>query len=680
MDFPVPPDEIARLAALRSLKILDTLPDERFDRIVRIALTHYRMPVVRISFVDEDRVWFKARIGIKAQQAPRSISICAHTVMSGDVLVVPDLTANPRFAQSPQVTGEPHFRFYAAVPIAVQGDFRIGSVCLMDYVPHPDFSREDATFLQELAEIVVDALGLHEKIVAHEAIIDSRTKDLKDSEERFALAMRGANDGLWDWNLATDEVYFSPRWFRMLGYEPGELPAKLDTWASLVEPAGKERVMQLAQDCISGASETFETEFRMRHKNGSWVSIWARAFLATENGKPVRIVGTHVDVSERNKLVEQVNQAQKMEAVGQLTGGVAHNFNNLLAVILGNIELLEDEIGDNQLLASINRAAARGAELTQRLLAFSRQQTLVPRSINLAELIASLDDLFRRTLGEPIKISANVGADIWPVFADPGQLENALLNLAINARDAMPKGGILEIWCSNIELQKDDSRVGDDVVAGEYVQISVRHTGTGMTKETVEHAFEPFYTTKDVGEGSGLGLSMVYGFAQQSGGDAVIESEPGSGTEVRLFLPRSDTAARMEERTQDSDLKRGRGEVILVLENDPDVRQLAVTILDGLGYKALEAANANAAMRVLEDQSENVVLLLSDVVLPGGVSGPEFAAKAKDQNSKMKVVFMTGYASDPDAIDKIPGIGEALLAKSFKRTDLATVIHDTLAT
>jgi len=239
--------------------------------------------------------------------------------------------------------------------------------------------------------------------------------------------------------------------------------------------------------------------------------------------------------------------------------------------------------------------------------------------------------------------------------------------------------GVPTLNC-NIELQKDDSRVGDDVVAGEYVQISVRDTGTGMTKETVEHAFEPFYTTKDVGEGSGLGLSMVYGFAQQSGGDAVIESEPGSGTEVRLFLPRSDTAARMEERTQDSDLKRGRGEVILVLENDPDVRQLAVTILDGLGYKALQAANANAAMRVLEDQSENVVLLLSDVVLPGGVSGPEFAAKAKDQNSKMKVVFMTGYASDPDAIDKIPGIGEALLAKPFKRTDLATVIHDTLAT
>lgn len=386
------------------------------------------------------------------------------------------------------------------------------------------------------------------------------------------------------------------------------------------------------------------------------------------------------DISDKRQTEEALRQAQKMEVVGQLTDGVAHDFNNLLAVILGNIELLEDEIGDNQLLATIKRAGKRGAELTQRLLAFSRQQALQPQPIDLTDLVPGLHDLLHRTLGEPVTISTYAPEDIWPVFADPGQLENALLNLAINARDAMPAGGDLDIRCSNVELRDGDTRVSTEITAGDCVQISVRDTGTGMPKDVLGQVFEPFYTTKDVGEGSGLGLSMVYGFARQSGGDAVIESEPGTGTEVMLYLPRSKEIVVADAGTQFSDLKRGQGEAILVLEDDPDVRDLTVTILDGLGYRVLEAADAKAAMRILEEETDRIDLLLSDVVLPGGISGPELAAKAKGLYPKLKPVFMSGYSADLHIHGNTPGFDEAILNKPFKRADLAKVVHDTLAT
>jgi len=425
---------------------------------------------------------------------------------------------------------------------------------------------------------------------------------------------------------------------------------------------------------------THELEHDIPFADGTLHSLILTKFPVLGPDKKIVGVGTNnTDITEHRQTELALRQAQKMEAVGQLTGGVAHDFNNLLAVILGNTELLQDEIGDSRLLASIDRAATRGAELTQRLLAFSRKQTLAPQSINLTELLPGLDDLFHRTLGEPVKILTDVPEDIWPVLADPGQLENALLNLAINARDAMPDGGILQIRCSNMELQEGDIRVGGEVAAGDFVQIAVRDTGSGMPEGMLEHVFEPFYTTKDVGEGSGLGLSMVYGFARQSGGNAEIESELGTGTEVRLLLPRSVVASASDEPIRKKARKRGQGEAILVLEDEPDVRSFTVDALEKLGYRVFEAADANAAMHVLEEEAGNVDLLLSDVVLPGGISGPEFAAKVKDLHPQLRVIFMTGYTSEPLLKQISTDTNISVLNKPFRRAVLADAIEDTLA-
>ena len=495
-----------------------------------------------------------------------------------------------------------------------------------------------------------------------------------ESEDRYRQLAELSPEGIMVHTEGTI-VFANQSMAKIFGAEsPEQLIGKAAI--NLAAPEERQNILE-SRKIVDAGGVTPLAEAKFQRLDGSETYVERAVAPVIWNDKRSYLV-IFRDINERKRVEDQLRQSQKMEAVGQLTGGVAHDFNNLLAVILGNTELLEDQVGDNRLLATIDRAAKRGAELTQRLLSFSRRQTLAPQPIDLTELIPGLHDLLHRTLGEPVKIVSDVGEDTWTVLADPGQLENALLNLAINARDAMPGGGILEIGCDNVQLQDDGIRVADEVPSGEYVQISVRDTGAGMPEDVLKHAFEPFYSTKDAGEGSGLGLSMVYGFARQSGGDAVIESEPGKGTKIKMILPRAGTNVASEDPTHDGDLKRGGGEVILVLEDDPDVRSLAVAALEGLGYRVREASEASTAMQAFEEE-DHIDLLLSDVVLPGGVNGPELAVKAKDLHPQMRVLFMTGYASGSSVNETLSEADITVLSKPFRRKDLAKAIQDTLA-
>ena len=328
------------------------------------------------------------------------------------------------------------------------------------------------------------------------------------------------------------------------------------------------------------------------------------------------------DITELKLAEERLRQAQKMEAVGQLIGGIDHDFNNLLAVITGNAELMSDSAEeDSKKIKTILRAGARGAELTRRLLAFSRQQSLSPQAINLQELVDGMFDLLSRTLGATVQIETSSPPELWMAMADPGQVENTLLNLAINARDAMPQGGHLTIDCSNIRLDNAYRGRNPEALAGDYVALRVIDTGFGMPLEVQARAFDPFFTTKDVGQGSGLGLSMIYGFAKQSGGQVTIDSTDGSGTAITLYLPRAATATDSKRAPETSDVPRGGGETILVIEDDDDVRELAIATLDGLGYRVVSAIDAKDARTALA-KNTNVDLILSDVILPGGLSSP----------------------------------------------------------
>lgn len=390
-------------------------------------------------------------------------------------------------------------------------------------------------------------------------------------------------------------------------------------------------------------------------------------------------------IEEREKVEEALRQAQKMEAIGQLTGGVAHDFNNLLQVILGNLERLTPRLRGTgsdaelrRLTDAASRAATRAATLTQRLLAFSRRQPLMPTTLDVNRLVLGMSELVSRTLGEAIRTETQLSSDLWRVSADENQLESALLNLAVNARDAMPAGGRLIIATRNVTLDEAYAASQDGVQPGDYVQIAVTDTGTGMTKDVLDRAFDPFFTTKGIGQGTGLGLSQVYGFVRQSGGHVQIVSAAGNGTTVKLYLPRQPAMGTAELPSVPGPVPRGAStETILVVEDEPDVRVFARDTLRGLGYGVREAGDGKAALDIIEHEPR-VQLLLTDIGLPGGLDGRELADAVRRRRPDLKVLFTTGYARDAGVREPQAGAGIELLRKPFNAADLARKVRATL--
>lgn len=388
-------------------------------------------------------------------------------------------------------------------------------------------------------------------------------------------------------------------------------------------------------------------------------------------------------IEQREKVEEALRQAQKMEAIGQLTGGVAHDFNNLLQVILGNLERLRrrtmDPAEGNRLIDAALRGAERAATLTQRLLAFSRRQPLAPKVLEVNKLVTGMSDLLSRTLGENIRIETVLAGGLWRVSADENQLESALLNLAVNARDAMQGHGKLTIETANAYLDDAYVRNEEEVKPGQYVMVAVSDTGSGMSKDVLDRVFEPFFTTKEIGQGTGLGLSMVYGFVKQSGGHIKLYSEVGEGTTVKLYLPRLLTPADQTERQNTiTTLPRGdHHELILVVEDEEDVRALSVETLQELGYDVLQAKDGAAALRLVESQP-GVRLLFTDVGLPGGLNGRQLADAARRSRPGLKVLFTTGYARNAIVHHGRLDPGVELISKPFSDTDLAHKVRQML--
>jgi PAS domain S-box-containing protein len=385
------------------------------------------------------------------------------------------------------------------------------------------------------------------------------------------------------------------------------------------------------------------------------------------------------EVDARSRVEEQLRQIQKMEAVGQLTGGIAHDFNNMLAVVLGALSLLQRKLSRGEtdierFLDAATDGAQRAATLTQRLLAFSRQQPLSPEPLVINRLVAGMSELLARTLGEHVKVETVLAAGLWQVKADPAQLENAILNLAVNARDAMPRGGRLTIETQNAFV--DDVYAGEYAIdAGQYVLLAVADTGEGMTAAVMANAFDPFFTTKGVGKGTGLGLSQVYGFVRQSGGHVKITSEVGVGTSVKIYLPRHyGEADPVEEVKQVASVHRGlRSEVILVVEDDARVRALSIEALKELGYSVLEAKSPAHALRLLDDGAE-VTLLFTDVVMPD-MSGRQLVDTAREMRPELKVLYTTGYTRNAIVHNGMLDPGTNLLSKPFGIEELATKVR-----
>lgn len=506
---------------------------------------------------------------------------------------------------------------------------------------------------------------------------------LKISEERFRLLSRATDDAIWDWDLRTNSLWWSEGLEPMLGYASDEVEPTIIFWEERIHPEDRVRVLKSKNNAIVAGDTRWSDHYRFLRKDGNYSDVRDSGHVIRDSsGSAVRMVGGMADISERLALEAQLRQSQRLESVGHLTGGLAHDFNNLLTVIMGNAELLEEvlagDVRSRALAEMITGAAQRGAELTQRLLAFARKQPLDPKEIVINELTAGMEPLLRRTLGEHIAIEFVRGAGLWQALVDPAQLESALLNLCLNARDAMPDGGSLTMETGNVLLDQHYADQHPDVQPGQYVMVAVTDTGAGIAREHLGRVFEPFFTTKETGKGTGLGLAMVYGFIKQSGGHVGLYSELGEGTTVKLYLPRVMSeqirVTEMDENVQPI----GGTETILLVEDDDGVRRYAHDQLVSLGYTVIQAADGPQGLEIIK-MRDDIDLLFTDVVMPGGMSGRVLADEAKKLRPKLKVLYTSGYTDNAIVHQGRLDPGVLLLTKPYRRRDLALRIREALA-
>ncbi len=505
---------------------------------------------------------------------------------------------------------------------------------------------------------------------------------LRRAEERQALIVKSLPIVLYAGEVGGMRgapLFVSANAKAVCGYASEEFLASPDLWSSRIHPEDRNRVLQ--EFGLLPQSGVLAIEYRWRRADGQYRFFLDQAVLVRdENGTAKEIFGTFLDVTERKRLEQQLVQSQKMEAIGRMTGGVAHDFNNMLTIVFGNLDRLRRTLDPADKAAKRVEMALHGAqrcaELTKQMLAFARRQMLRPAPFNFNDLVAKTASMLRRVAGETIELEIAAAPEPWPALADPAQFEGALVNLIMNARDAMPRGGRLTIRTGNATVAPGDALAEASLLPGHYVWVSVTDTGTGIAPENLDRVFEPFFTTKDSGQGTGLGLSIIYGFAKQSGGHIEVESEPETGSTFRIYLPRAASAALPMAEHGDSagSLPRGRnGETILLVEDNEQVRHFAAAALNELGYTVIQANDARQALELV-GRSRRIDLLFSDVVLGNGMNGFELAAAARAQTPGLPVLFTSAYhqAAAPEA-------GSSnLLPKPYWEHELATAVRSAI--
>lgn len=683
MEAALPPNEEARLAALRRYAVLDTGPEPQLDDIALLASRICGTPIALITLVDEKRQWFKSNIGLAQAETSREIAFCAHGILQAEPLVVRDPLNDPRFADNPLVTGDPRVRFYAGAPLITSGGDAVGMLCVMDQTPRElDAAQLDA--LQALSRQVIAQFELRRSLAEVRETL-ARLERTEGSLRLLASAVEQCEEAIVITEADLDfpgprMVFVNPAYTAMSGYSAPEV---LGSSPRILHGPRTDRAVlrRLREDLATGG--TFEGETINYRKNGEeFLTEWRIAPVRDPAGETTHFVAVQRDITRRKRLEARFAEAQRLETVGKLAGGVAHEFNSIMTAIIGRSELLLGELPPEDRLrkdvAAIAEAADRAAALTRQLLAYGRKQILRPEIIDLNAVVAGMDGALRYLMGPEVSLRLAPAAGLSKVRADAQQIEQVVLNLAMNAADAMPGGGSFVIESGNVELDEEHAARLPEAKAGAYAVLTLTDSGAGMSHEVKARIFEPFFTTKGIGQGTGLGLSTCYGIVRQSGGHIGVYSEPGRGAMFKVYLPKADAETRAPaRRLQALDLAQG-GETILLVEDHSAMRDMAAALLRRLGYSVFAAANGLEALSLLEKPGRGAIdLLFTDIMMPQ-MNGQELSERIRVLRPATRILFTSTYTDQ--SMVHLGGVelGSSLLKKPYTPSDLARKIREVL--
>jgi len=667
-----------RLAALRSYRVLDTLEDAAFDRVTEMTARLFQAPIAVISFVDQSRLFFKSHFGLEISQISCNGSFCAHTILSDDVMVVPDAAKDPRFASAPVTVGGLRVRFYAGAPLVTPEGFRLGALAVMDTRPRPALTEDESATLVDLAGVVMHDLNARQELARARNV----TGMVAEAEAKFTAFMESASQAIIAINHKGEIEVVNHKAEELFGYVREEMVGQ--------------RLELLLPDSLRGAHVGHRKDF-FAHPHARPMGIGMDLAGQRKNGQqfPVEISLNYVevggralafafitDITARIRLEQQLRQSQKLEAVGQLAGGVAHDFNNLLTVIHGyssmSLDSLEADSPLREPIEEIEKAAVSAASLTRQLLAFSRRNVVRPQILKLNAVIANMEKMLGRVLGEDVELILSIGDGLDAIRADPGLIEQIVMNLAVNARDAMPQGGKLVLETANLYLDKEYAGAHLAVKTGPHAMLAVTDTGAGMSEEIRSRIFEPFFTTKPQGKGTGLGLATVYGIVQQMEGSIWVYSEPGKGSTFKILFPSADQGDLPESETPRSAVETRGKEGILLVEDEQAVRKFVRALLERQGYTVFEAADFDAAFKFAKDPSAKFELLLTDVVMPR-MNGPQIAAQIEALRPGLCVLYMSGYTDRTIHLHDQIGTQANFIQKPFTPAGLAQKLRELLS-
>jgi|SRR5579864_406456 len=693
-------EEVSRLEALRDCRVLDTLPEELFDQTACLAAYLCGTPIGLIGFIDATRLWFKARMGWDYPEIPREDSICGQTILQSGLVVISDAAMDERFFSGPMVT-HAGIRFYAGAPLLTREGNAVGTLCVMDRLPRElPAAHKDA--LLTLARLVAAQLEVRRgaKPSAPDdtsrmegTIVDiseRRRADeaLRDSQERLLGIVSSAMDAIITvdhrqriivFNRAAEQIFRCPA-KEALGQTIDKfIPQRF-------REAHREHIRSFGQTGVSSRSMYSPGTLMGVRADGEEFPVEATISQVKTASETLYSVILR-DVSVRKRTEDELRQAQKMEAVGHLAGGIAHEFNNYLGIIMGYSDLMEEEQVENESLrlglTEIKGATQKAASLTRQLLAFSRKQIIEPTVLDLNASVWEAHKLLRRLIPANIDVIPVLHPDLAKVKADPAQIQQILINLVVNARDAMPQGGKISIETAEVILDEEFSGRHFDVVPGDYIMISVGDNGEGIDPETLPHIFEPFFTTKQAGKGTGLGLSTTYGIVKQSGGHITVASVRGRGTTFRVYFPKlaetyEDTGSHPTAITSLHREPSSTGiATILLVEDESGLRKLMTKVLEKQNYQVLEAKDAEEALSICQNNLAHIDLVVTDYAMPR-MTGLQLKEKIAALTPSMKFLLISGYAEGVVEANSHNLHGGDFLEKPFLPEELARKVREML--